>query len=107
MALKTIPNPIIVANKEEPPYDMMGKGDPTIGSKPKTIDRFTTIWRKRDVEAERLVGEGNVRTGLCESGRGEERRHGEDGERQALEGRLDGLAHGEEEVCPPWGSKRR
>tara|TARA_B100000989_G_scaffold50740_1_gene33582 strand:- start:233 stop:364 length:132 start_codon:yes stop_codon:yes gene_type:complete len=43
LALKTIPKPIIVANIEEPPYDMIGKGDPTIGSKPKTIDKLTTI----------------------------------------------------------------
>ena len=36
-------NPIIVANIEEPPYDMIGKGEPTIGNSPKTIDIFTTI----------------------------------------------------------------
>ena len=42
-ALRTIPNPIIVANIDEPPYDMIGKGDPTIGNKPKTIDRLTVI----------------------------------------------------------------
>ena len=39
----TIPNPIIVANIDDPPYDIMGSGDPTIGSKPKTIDIFTAI----------------------------------------------------------------
>ena len=43
LALKTIPNPIIVANSEDPPYDKIGRGEPTIGSKPKTIDRFTTM----------------------------------------------------------------
>ena len=37
----TIPNPIIVANIDDPPYDIMGSGDPTIGSKPKTIAIFT------------------------------------------------------------------
>ena len=39
----TIPKPIIVANIEEPPYDIIGSGDPTIGTKPKTIDIFTTM----------------------------------------------------------------
>ena len=43
LSIITIPKPIIVANIEEPPYDIMGSGEPTIGSKPKTIDRFTTI----------------------------------------------------------------
>jgi hypothetical protein len=37
----TIANPIMVASIEDPPYDIIGKGDPTIGSKPKTIDIFT------------------------------------------------------------------
>ena len=39
----TRPNPIIVANIEEPPYDIIGNGEPTIGSKPKTIAIFTVI----------------------------------------------------------------
>ena len=43
LALKTMPKPIIVANIEDPPYDIIGKGEPTIGNKPKTIDRLTTI----------------------------------------------------------------
>jgi len=34
--------PIIVANIEEPPYDIIGKGEPTIGSNPKTMHIFTT-----------------------------------------------------------------
>ena len=38
LALRTIEKPIIVANKDEPPYDMIGKGDPTVGRRPKTID---------------------------------------------------------------------
>ena len=37
----TIANPIMVASIEDPPYDIIGSGDPTIGSKPKTIDIFT------------------------------------------------------------------
>ena len=40
-ALITIANPIIVASIEDPPYDIIGSGDPTIGSKPKTMDMFT------------------------------------------------------------------
>ena len=35
----------MVANNEEPPYDIMGNGEPTIGSKPRTIDKFTTIYK--------------------------------------------------------------
>ena len=31
--LITIPKPIMVANIEEPPYDIIGSGDPTIGTK--------------------------------------------------------------------------
>ena len=30
-ALITIANPIIVASIEDPPYDIIGSGDPTIG----------------------------------------------------------------------------
>ena len=36
-----MPNPIIVASIEDPPYDIIGNGDPTIGNKPKTMDIFT------------------------------------------------------------------
>ena len=32
-----MPNPSIIAIIEDPPYDIIGKGEPTIGSKPKTI----------------------------------------------------------------------
>ena len=39
----TIPKPIIVANIEEPPYDIIGKGEPTIGSKPNTMLMFMVI----------------------------------------------------------------
>ena len=42
-ALRTTPKPIIVANMDEPPYDIIGNGDPTIGNKPNTIDKFTVI----------------------------------------------------------------
>ena len=33
----------MVANMEDPPYDMIGNGEPTIGNKPKTIHIFTEI----------------------------------------------------------------
>jgi hypothetical protein len=36
-------SPIIVANIDDPPYDMIGNGDPTIGHKPKTIAILTVI----------------------------------------------------------------
>ena len=42
----TIPKPIIVANIEDPPYDIIGNGEPTIGSKPKTILMFIVIKTK-------------------------------------------------------------
>ena len=48
-ALITIPNPIIVANIDEPPYDIIGNGEPTIGSKPNTMLIFITIYIKIDV----------------------------------------------------------
>ena len=35
--------PTIVASIEEPPYDIIGKGEPTIGNNPNTMDIFTTI----------------------------------------------------------------
>ena len=35
--LITTLKPIIVASIDEPPYDMIGSGDPTIGSSPKTM----------------------------------------------------------------------
>ena len=38
-----MPSPIMVANIDDPPYDIIGSGDPTIGSKPKTIHIFTAI----------------------------------------------------------------
>ncbi len=37
----TIPKPTIIESIEEPPYEIIGKGAPTIGSRPKTIDMFT------------------------------------------------------------------
>ncbi len=45
----TIPSPNIVAIIEEPPYDIIGNGEPTIGSRPKTIIIFTTTYRKNAV----------------------------------------------------------
>ena len=38
--------PIMVANIEDPPYDIIGKGDPTIGNKPKTILILIDIYIK-------------------------------------------------------------
>ena len=49
LALITIPNPIIVANIDEPPYDIIGKGEPTIGSRPKTMLIFITTYIKIEV----------------------------------------------------------
>ena len=45
----TNPSPNIIAIIEEPPYDIIGKGDPTIGSKPKTIIMFTATYMKKAV----------------------------------------------------------
>ena len=39
----------MVANIEDPPYDIMGNGEPTIGSKPRTILMFVTTYIKIDV----------------------------------------------------------
>ena len=39
----------MVANIEDPPYDMMGKGEPTIGSSPSTIIMLTTTYIKNAV----------------------------------------------------------
>ena len=39
----TIPSAIIIDNIDDPPYDMIGRGEPTIGSIPKTISMFTEI----------------------------------------------------------------
>ena len=41
----TIPKPSIVASKEDPPYDIIGNGEPTIGNSPKTILIFTIIYK--------------------------------------------------------------
>ena len=46
LALITIEKPIIVVSIEEPPYDIIGNGEPTIGSSPKTIDIFIDTYRK-------------------------------------------------------------
>jgi hypothetical protein len=45
----TMPNPNIIAIIEEPPYDIIGKGEPTIGSKPSTIIILTTTYIKNAV----------------------------------------------------------
>ena len=36
----------MVASKEEPPYDIIGNGEPTIGSNPKTIDILIDTYKK-------------------------------------------------------------
>ena len=38
--------PIIVANIEDPPYDIIGRGEPTIGNRPNTILILTVIYMK-------------------------------------------------------------
>ena len=43
-----MPNPIIMDSIAEPPYDIIGSGAPTIGSKPRTIDIFTATYAKND-----------------------------------------------------------
>ena len=45
----TIPRPSMIAIIEEPPYDIMGKGDPTMGSSPNTIIIFTATYKKKAV----------------------------------------------------------
>ena len=35
------PKPSIIAIIDDPPYDIMGKGEPTIGNKPNTMPIFT------------------------------------------------------------------
>ena len=42
----TILRPNIIDNKEDPPYDIIGNGAPTIGSKPNTIAILTKTYRK-------------------------------------------------------------
>ena len=41
LQLITMPKPSIIANIEDPPYDIIGNGAPTIGIKPKTIPMLT------------------------------------------------------------------
>ncbi len=36
----------MVANMDEPPQDIIGKGDPTIGSNPKTIEILIVTYKK-------------------------------------------------------------
>ena len=49
LQLITIPKPIIIANIDDPPYESIGKGAPTIGISPKTIHIFTTTYIKNAV----------------------------------------------------------
>ncbi len=46
----TILKPNIIDNIEDPPYDIIGRGAPTIGNKPRTIDIFTNTQRNKAVE---------------------------------------------------------
>ena len=39
----------MIANIEDPPYDMIGRGDPTMGRRPNTIIIFTTTYMKNAV----------------------------------------------------------
>ena len=43
LQLITILSPSIIDSIEDPPYDIIGKGAPTIGKSPKTIEIFTNI----------------------------------------------------------------
>jgi hypothetical protein len=45
----TIPRPNIMAIIEEPPYDIIGRGDPTIGKRPNTIIMLTATYIKKAV----------------------------------------------------------
>ena len=44
-----MPKPNIIAIIEEPPYERIGKGEPTIGNNPKTMPIFTTTYMKNAV----------------------------------------------------------
>ena len=44
-----MPKPNMIAIIEDPPYDMIGSGDPTMGNKPSTIIMFTTTYMKKAV----------------------------------------------------------
>ena len=39
----------MIAIMEEPPYDIIGKGEPTIGSSPNTIIILTITYKKKAV----------------------------------------------------------
>ena len=39
--------PSIIDNIDDPPYDMIGSGDPTIGNSPRTIEIFTKIYKNK------------------------------------------------------------
>ena len=40
-------NPIIIDSIDEPPYDIIGSGAPTIGNNPTTMDILTNTYKKR------------------------------------------------------------
>ena len=45
-----MPNPNIIDIIEDPPYDIIGKGAPTIGSKPNTIAILTKTYKNNAEE---------------------------------------------------------
>ena len=42
-------NPIIIESIDDPPYDIIGRGAPTMGSNPNTIDILTATYTKKDI----------------------------------------------------------
>ena len=44
-----MPKPSIIAIIEEPPYDIIGSGEPTIGKRPSTMPIFTATYMKNAV----------------------------------------------------------
>ena len=40
-------NPIIIESIDEPPYDIIGSGAPTIGNNPTTMAILTNTYKKR------------------------------------------------------------
>ena len=48
LQLITMARPNIIESIDDPPYDIIGKGAPTIGNKPNTIDILTVTYMKND-----------------------------------------------------------
>jgi hypothetical protein len=47
LQLITILKPSIIDSIDDPPYDMMGSGAPTIGNSPRTMAIFTKIYKNK------------------------------------------------------------